>query len=97
METDVHCLELRFASTRLQSPQMVNAMMRSIEQSGQLMPVAAIDGAKNRFILMDGYLRLAALRRMGSDTVRVTLWDCDEVSGLLRVFWRRTGASLGRH
>jgi len=59
--------------------------MHSIDQSGQLTPVAAIDGAKNRFILMDGYLRLAALRRLGSDTVRVTLWDCDEVSGLLRV------------
>ncbi len=85
METDIHCLDLRFASTRLQSPQMVNAMMRSIEHSGQLTPVAAIDGTKNRFILMDGYLRLAALRRMGSDTVCVTLWDCDEASGLLRV------------
>jgi len=87
METDIHCLELRFASTRLQSPQMVNAMMHSIDQSGQLTPVAAIDGGKgNRnYILMDGYLRLAALRRLGSDTVRVTLWDCDEVSGLLRV------------
>ncbi|MDQ6998223.1 MAG: ParB N-terminal domain-containing protein [Mariprofundus sp.] len=85
METDIHCLDLRFASTRLQSPQMVNAMMHSIEQSGQLTPVAAIGGEQKRFILMDGYLRLAALRRMGSDTVCVTLWDCDEASGLLRV------------
>jgi len=85
METDIHCLDLRFASMRLQSRSMVNAMIHSIEQSGQLTPVAAIGGEKKRFILMDGYLRLAALRRMGSDTVCVTLWDCDEASGLLRV------------
>jgi len=85
IEADLHCLELRFASTRLQSPQMVNAMMHSIDQSGQLTPVAAIAGGDSRYILMDGYLRLAALRRLASDTVRITLWDCDEASGLLRV------------
>jgi ParB/RepB/Spo0J family partition protein len=85
IEADLHCLELRFASTRLQSPQMVRAMMHSIDQSGQLTPVAAIAGDDSRYILMDGYLRLAALRRLGSDTVQVTLWNCDEASGLLRV------------
>jgi len=85
IETDLHCLELRFASTRLQSPQMVRAMMHSIDQSGQITPVAAIAGDDSRYILMDGYLRLAALRRLGSDTVQVTLWNCDEASGLLRV------------
>ncbi|MDQ6959457.1 MAG: ParB N-terminal domain-containing protein, partial [Mariprofundaceae bacterium] len=82
---DIHCLDLRFATTRLPSPRVVNARVHSIEQSGQLSPVAVIGGEKKRFILMDGYLRLAALRRMGSDTVYVTLWDCDEAGGLLRV------------
>jgi len=59
--------------------------MHSLDQSGQLTPVAAIADTDSRYILMDGYLRLAALRRLGSDTVRVTIWDCDEASGLLRV------------
>jgi len=64
---------------------MVNAMMHSLDQSGQLTPVAAIGGAEHRYILMDGYLRIAALHRLGRDTVRITLWDCDEASGLLRI------------
>ncbi len=34
---------------------------------------------------MDGYLRIAALRRLGADTVCIKLWDCDEASALLRV------------
>jgi len=37
---------------------MVNAMMHSMDQSGQLTPVAAIGGADHRYILMDGYLRI---------------------------------------
>jgi len=69
--------------------------MHSIDQSGQLTPVAAIAGDDNRYILMDGYLRLAALRRLASDTVRVTLRDCDEASGLLRVLAGAQAASMG--
>jgi len=87
IETDLHCLALRFAETRMQTRQMVEAMARSIERDGQVTPVAAIrkEESDHPFVLMDGYLRIAALRRLGADTVMVTIWNCDEASGLLRV------------
>jgi len=59
--------------------------MRSIEQSGQITAVAAIREQENRYVLMDGYLRLAALIRLGRDTVRLSVWDCNEACGLIRV------------
>ncbi|MDX8413353.1 MAG: ParB N-terminal domain-containing protein [Mariprofundales bacterium] len=85
IETDLHCLDLRFSAMRLQTRQMVDAMMRSIDSSGQITPVATIREGEHRYLLMDGYVRVAALRRLGCDTVRIALWDCDVASGLLRL------------
>jgi len=85
IETDIHCLILRFAATRLQTKPMVEAMMRSIDSSGQITPVHVIAEGKQRYILMDGYLRLKALKRLSRDRVTIALWECDETTGLLRV------------
>ena len=85
IETDIHCLILRFAATRLQTQPMVEAMMRSIDSSGQITPVHVIAEGKQRYILMDGYLRLEALKRLGRDRVTIDIWACDETTALLRV------------
>jgi len=85
IETDIHCLIPRFSATRLQKKPMVEAMMRSIDSSGQITPVSVIQKSEHRFILMDGYLRLKALNRLGRDRIKVSVWDCDEATGLLRV------------
>ncbi|MCP4378481.1 MAG: hypothetical protein GY794_20190, partial [bacterium] len=42
LESDLHRLDLRFASLRLQQPRMVDRLARSIEQNGQLVPVVAV-------------------------------------------------------
>jgi len=84
-ETDIHCLIPRFSAIRLQTKPMVEAMMRSIESSGQITPVGVIQKAEHRYILMDGYLRLKALKRLGQDRAKISIWDCDEATGLLRV------------
>jgi len=59
--------------------------MRSIDSSGQITPVGVIQEAEHRYILMDGYLRLAALKRLGRDRVCISIWECNEATGLLRV------------
>jgi ParB family chromosome partitioning protein len=88
-QIDLHRLELRYAATRLVEPQAVERLARSIEQSGQLIPcigVAATNG--ERVVLLDGYRRVAALRRLGRDTVYMERWNCDLAQGLITVLCR---------
>jgi ParB/RepB/Spo0J family partition protein len=83
LESDLHQLDLRFASLRLRQPRVVERLARSIEQDGQLVPVVAVAEQENRWVLIDGYLRIAALRRLARDTAWVELWDCPVSQALL--------------
>ena len=71
---DLHRLELRFAGTRLVEPRAVARIAHSIERCGQIVPcvvVAVSSGpgaGSERLVLIDGYRRVAALRRLGRDT-----------------------------
>ena len=64
-EVDLHRLDPRFAQVRVLDPRAVEHLARSIEQSGQLIACVAVpeDGSQ-RLILVDGYRRIAALRRL---------------------------------
>lgn len=88
LESDLHRLELRFAPLRIQQTKAVEALARSIESSGQLIPVVAVAEDQDRWVLVDGYLRIAALRRAGRDTAWVELWECALEQALLWVLAR---------
>ncbi len=76
VESDLHRLDLRFAPLRIQQAKAIEALARSMERSGQLTPVVAVAEDAHCWVLVDGYLRVAALRRAGRDTAWVELWDC---------------------
>jgi len=89
LEVDLHRLDLRFADARLLEPRAVDALARSIEESGQLIACIAVpEGGSNRLILIDGYLRILALRRLGRDTACVESWACDLAQALLTILAR---------
>ena len=92
LELDLHRLDLRFAGSRLVEPRAVARMAQSIERCGQIVPcivVAASDGAgAEALVLVDGYRRVAALRRLGRDTASVEQWACDLTEALLGVLAR---------
>jgi len=90
LEADLHRLDLRFASLRVRQPRAVERLARSIEHSGQLMPVVAVE-EQARWVLIDGYLRIEALRRLSRDTARVELWECPLAQALLLVLVRVQG------
>jgi ParB family chromosome partitioning protein len=90
LESDLHRLDLRFACLRLQQPRVVDRLARSIEQNGQLVPVVAV-AEPERWVLIDGYLRIEALRRLARDTAWVELWDCPLSQALLCVLVRAQG------
>jgi ParB family transcriptional regulator, chromosome partitioning protein len=92
LEIDLHRLELRFAGTRLLEPRAVERLARSLECSGQIVPCIAVAAPRcedgRRLVLIDGYRRVAALRRLGRDTVRVERWSCDVDEAVLGVLAR---------
>jgi ParB family chromosome partitioning protein len=98
LDLDLHRLELRFASSRLVEPRAVARIAHSIERCGQVVPcivVAASDGTGGeRLVLIDGYRRVAALRRLGRDTARVEQWTCDLTDALLGLLARTQNRPL---
>ena len=83
-EVELSRLELRFAPLRLVAPRRLGALVRSLERSGQLSAVvAAREDAE--LVLVDGYLRIAALRRLGVDTAWVQVWACPLEEAVVRV------------
>jgi ParB-like chromosome segregation protein Spo0J len=93
-ELDLHRLDLRFAASRLVEPHAVALLAESIERCGQIVPciVVAIPGGEGggaeALVLIDGYRRVAALRRLGRDTAGVEQWSCDLTQALLGVLAR---------
>jgi len=87
LESDLHRLDLRFASLRMRQPRLVEPLARSIEHHGQLVPLVAV-AEQERWVLIDGYLRVEALRRLARDTAQVELWDCPLAQALLIVLVR---------
>lgn len=87
-EIEMGCLELRYAHTRVKRPERVSSLVSSIERCGQIAPVIAVKESDFYFVLIDGYLRVAALKRCGHDTVMAEIWGCKEAEALIRVLLR---------
>jgi ParB family chromosome partitioning protein len=88
LESDLHQLDCCFSALRIQQSGVINRLARSIEQNGQLVPLVAVAEQPDHWVLIDGYQRIAALRRLSRDTVRIELWDCPLSQALLIVLVR---------
>ena len=98
-EVELHRLELRFAATRVNDERAVQRLVQSIDACGQLIECIAV-GEPQRvprpedevvtapLVLIDGYRRVAALRKLGRDTVRVECWSCTVGDALAQVLAR---------
>lgn len=81
-------LDLRYAHTRIRRPEALLPLMRSLEKWGQLRPVSVVRSDPPCHVLVDGYMRVEALRRCGKDTVLAEVWLCGEMEALLQVLIR---------
>ncbi|MCP3882134.1 MAG: ParB N-terminal domain-containing protein, partial [Sulfitobacter sp.] len=77
LRLDLHLLIPRFASLRLRDPERLACLTRSMRQHGQLMPVVVVPEPLDppRWVVIDGYRRLEALREIGEDLVWVDVWE----------------------
>jgi ParB family chromosome partitioning protein len=81
-------LDLRYAHTRIKKPDALLSLMRSLERWGQIRPVSVVPSNPPCHVLVDGYLRVEALRRSGKDTVLAEVWLCGEAEALLQTLIR---------
>jgi ParB/RepB/Spo0J family partition protein len=85
MTIEHHCLLMRYAHLHAQNHRTIEKLMGSIEQHGQLMPVVIVPEAVHQWVLIDGYHRVNALKRLGKDTVEAEVWNCDTTEALLMI------------
>jgi len=82
MELELHQLELRYAHLRKRHPARERQLLGSLAEIGQQLPIVVV-GQADRFIVIDGYKRVRALKRLAFDTVSGTDWELTEAEALL--------------
>lgn len=86
-EIEIAQLDLRYAHTRIERPKESLSLAASLERAGQIVPVIVTKA----FVLLDGYLRVKAMRHCGRDTVKAEVWDCTEEEALVEILARAHG------
>jgi hypothetical protein len=92
VDIELHQLELRHAELRVRDLDRRRRLCASIAELGQQVPVVVVASAE-RFVLIDGYLRVEVLRRLGRDAARATLWPIGEAEALIERHHLSAGCS----
>lgn len=83
-EIERHCLELRYESLRIHSLKAKRRLLLSIHEHGLRVPITVIPAEQTtRFIVIDGYLRLAVLRELQQDHITAHLWSMTAEEALI--------------
>jgi len=84
MQLELHQLDLRWEHLRVREPRRQRHLLASLAESGQQTPIVVVaKGDNERYLVIDGYKRIAALRQLGRDTVEATVWPMSEAEALL--------------
>jgi ParB-like chromosome segregation protein Spo0J len=83
VDLELHQLELRHADLRICDIARLRQLALSVEEIGQQVPVVVVQDGE-RIVLIDGYLRVEALRRLKRDTVAATPWLLGEAEALIQ-------------
>jgi len=88
IELEWHQLELRYQSLRIHTASAVQHLMLSIHSYGLLVPITVTaSGVQDRpWVVVDGYLRILALKALGYDLITATVWRIDTAEALLDVY-----------
>ena len=69
MELEFHQLEQTYAGLRIADAARTARLVASLCEHGQQQPVLVVRGEDERYVLIDGYARVAALGELKRDTV----------------------------
>ena len=91
-EIEIGQLILRYAHTRIE--RRTERLAASIDRIGQIIPVT-VRTEEGSFVLLDGYLRVKALKHLGRDTVMAEIWDVMEEEALGQLLARSKQQAVG--
>jgi len=85
MQLEFHQLDRRWEHLRLRQPRRQRQLMASLAESGQQTPIVVVlcPDHHDRYLVIDGHKRIAALQQLGRDTIEATVWAMSEAEGLL--------------
>jgi ParB family transcriptional regulator, chromosome partitioning protein len=84
MQLEFHQLDRRWEHLRVREPHRQRRLLASLADSGQQTPIVVVAaGAPDRYLVIDGYKRVAALEQLGQDTVEATVWAMSEAEAVL--------------
>jgi len=85
MQLEFHQLDRPWEHLRVRHPQRQRRLLASLAEAGQQTPimVVAAAGQPDRYLVIDGYKRIAALQQLGRDTVEAVVWPMSEAEALL--------------
>ena len=85
MHLEFHQLDRRWEHLRVREPLRQRRLLASLAESGQQTPIVVVVSKDNRdrYLVIDGHKRVAALEQLGRDTVEATLWPMSEAEALL--------------
>jgi ParB-like chromosome segregation protein Spo0J len=80
---ELNQLDLRHAALRIADPARRARLEQAIALQGQQVPVLVIASEAGRFILIEGYARVEALRRLARDVVQAVVLEVGETEALV--------------
>src|SRR3974377_337039 len=75
----------RWEHLRVRHPGRQRRLLASLAESGQQTPivVVATEGAAERYVVIDGYKRIAALEQLSRDSVEAVVWPMSEAAAVV--------------
>jgi ParB family chromosome partitioning protein len=85
MQLEFHQLDRRWEHLRARQPQRQRRLMASLAELGQQTPIVVVHSPDHpdRYLVIDGHKRIAALQQLGRDTVEAVIWPMGEAEALL--------------
>jgi len=85
MQLEFHQLDRRWEHLRVRHPARQRRLLASLAESGQQTPIVVVvaESQADRYVVIDGYKRIAALEHLGRDTVEAVVWPMSEAAAVL--------------
>src|SRR5215470_1434310 len=85
MQLEFHQLDRRWERLRVRHPARQRRLLASLAESGQQTPIVVVSAEDHadRYVVIDGYKRLAALEQLRRDTVEAVVWPMSEAAAVL--------------
>jgi ParB family transcriptional regulator, chromosome partitioning protein len=85
MQVEFHQLDRRWEHLRVRHPARQRRLLASLAESGQQTRIVVVpaENQADRYVVIDGYKRIAALEQLGRDTVEAVVWPMSEAAAVL--------------